>query len=160
VASRGLPRTREARRVGAGSAAEHRVAAVVRSAGVRPASEVSPQPEPTAEPTVEPTTVPAGECEPSGTALKVTAMNSVFDSECLAGPAGKPFTIVFDNMDAGIPHNVAIYTDESAATELFVGEVFSGPDKVTYEVPAIEAGSNFFRCDVHPTTMTGTFVVA
>jgi hypothetical protein len=43
---------------------------------------------------------------------------------------------------------------------LFVGEVFSGPDVVTYEVPALDAGTYFFRCDVHPTTMTGTFLVA
>jgi len=27
-------------------------------------------------------------------------------------------------------------------------------------VPALDAGTYFFRCDVHPTTMTGTFVVA
>jgi hypothetical protein len=43
---------------------------------------------------------------------------------------------------------------------LFVGETFSGPDVVTDEVPALEAGSYFFRWDVHPTTMTGTFEVA
>jgi plastocyanin len=88
------------------------------------------------------------------------ALNSVFDADCLAAPAGKPFEIVFDNMDAGIPHNVAIYTDQSADTPLFVGEVFSGPDVVTYEIPALDAGTYFFRCDVHPTTMTGTFLVA
>ena len=88
------------------------------------------------------------------------AIDSVFDAQCLAAPAGKSFEIVFDNMDAGIPHNVAIYTDESAGTPLFVGEVFNGPEVVTYEVPALDAGSNWFRCDVHPTTMTGTFVVA
>jgi len=90
----------------------------------------------------------------------VMAMESVFDADCLAAPAGKPFEIVFDNMDAGIPHNVAIYTDEGAGTPLFVGEVFNGPDVVTYDVPALDAGTYFFRCDVHPTTMTGTFVVA
>jgi hypothetical protein len=28
---------------------------------------------------------------------------------------------------------------------------------VTYDVPALEAGSWFFRCDVHP-DMKGTFV--
>ena len=71
-----------------------------------------------------------------------------------------PFEIVFDNMDAGIPHNVAIYTDENASTALFVGDTINGPEVITYEVPALDAGTYFFRCDVHPTTMTGTFVVA
>ena len=36
----------------------------------------------------------------------------------------------------------------------------TGPDVITYRVDALEAGTYFFRCDVHPTTMTGTFVVA
>lgn len=140
------------------------------SAGVLPAGKggAGPSPEPSPEPTVEPTTTsspepsetPTGACEPDGTSIEVMAMSSAFDADCLAAPAGSKFTITFDNMDAGIPHNVAIYTDESAATPLFVGEVFAGPKKVTYKVPPLDAGTYFFRCDVHPTTMTGTFVVA
>ena len=35
-----------------------------------------------------------------------------------------------------------------------------GPGSVTYQVDALPAGSYFFRCDVHPTQMTGTFVIA
>ena len=30
---------------------------------------------------------------------------------------------------------------------------------MTYDVPALEPGTYFFRCDVHPGQMTGTFVV-
>ena len=37
---------------------------------------------------------------------------------------------------------------------LFRGEIFSSGSKV-YDVPALEAGTYFFRCDVHP-DMTGT----
>jgi len=59
-----------------------------------------------------------------------------------------------------VPHNIAIYTDDSAAESLFVGELVTGPKQVTYEVGALDPGTYFFRCDVHPTTMTGTFVVA
>ncbi len=136
------------------------------SGGVLPAGEasspLSPEPTlgPTPSPTAAPTEAPAGECSPDGSSFQVMAMNSVFDVDCLAAPAGKRFTIAFDNMDAGIPHNVAIYTDESATTPLFVGDIIDGPDTVTYRVPALDAGTHFFRCDVHPTTMTGTFVVA
>jgi plastocyanin len=134
------------------------------SAGVLPfgdgPSAPEPSPEPSAGPTASPSAEPAGACAPTGTTVELMAMDSVFDADCLAAAAGKPFEIVLDNMDAGIPHNVAIYTDESAETPLFVGETFSGPDVVTDQVPALEAGSYFFRCDVHPTTMTGTFEVA
>lgn len=98
-------------------------------------------------------------CEPSGTHLRLVAMNAMFETDCLAAPAGKPFTITFDNRDPGVPHNLSIYTDSSATAALFTGEIVSGPAKTTYKVPALDPGTYFFRCDVHPTTMTGTFVV-
>jgi len=116
----------------------------------------------TPTPTASPSPSPSGgvaACEPAGDTLHVSAMNAVFDTDCLAAPAGSPFTIVFDNMDPGVPHNVSIYTDPTAAQALFTGELLTGPGKITYTVDALEAGTYFFRCDVHPTTMTGTFVV-
>lgn len=101
----------------------------------------------------------AGSCEPSAVELEVVAKDVAFDSDCLASPASKAFTIAFDNRDPGVPHNVAIYTDSTASTPLFVGDTFSGPDVVTYAVHALDGGTYFFRCDVHPAQMTGTFVV-
>jgi hypothetical protein len=100
-------------------------------------------------------------CEPEGTELQIAAVNLAFDKDCLAAPAGEAFTIEFDNQDSGVPHNVAIYTDESAADVLFQEPPFPGPDTVTYEPePIPDPGDFFFQCDVHPATMTGTFVVA
>jgi plastocyanin len=99
-------------------------------------------------------------CQPEGTELSISAQNLAFDTDCLAAPAGEPFTIEFNNQDT-VPHNVAIYTDESATEVLFQEPPFPGPETVTYEPdPIEEEGNFFFRCDVHPTTMTGTFVVA
>jgi cytochrome c oxidase subunit 2 len=99
-------------------------------------------------------------CEPSGTELRIAAENLRFDTSCLAAPADTPFAIAFENRDQGVPHNTAIYTDETAREPLFVGEIVTGPTEVRYEVPALPAGTYFFRCDVHPTTMTGAFVVS
>jgi len=76
----------------------------------------------------------------------------------LRAPASEAFRIVFHNDDPGIPHNVAIYTDSSAKQALFVGKIFSGPAILHYQVPALPAGTYFFRCDVHH-NMTGTFEV-
>ncbi len=98
-------------------------------------------------------------CAPRGTELAIDAQGMAFSTDCLAAPAGKPFTIAFDNRDAGVPHNVSIFTDESASTALFTGDLVSGPKAITYRVDALDPGTYFFRCDVHPTTMTGTFVV-
>lgn len=99
-------------------------------------------------------------CEPSGTALTVTAKNVKYDKDCLAAPAGQPFTIAFDNNDAGVPHNVAIFRNPEMSDRLFTGETFNGDKTVTYDVPALPAGDYHFHCDAHPDLMEGTFVVA
>lgn len=97
------------------------------------------------------------ECEPGGTELQISALNIAFNTSCLAAPADTPFTITFENKDPDIPHNVAIATSAAWTDVLFTGEVFNGVDTVTYEVPAIPAGTYAFRCDVHP-NMAGTFI--
>jgi len=67
--------------------------------------------------------------------------------------ADKAFGLTLDNKDSA-PHNVAIYTDSGAGTSISVGEVVSATT-TTQQVPALTAGSYFFRCDVHH-EMTGT----
>jgi len=63
-------------------------------------------------------------------------------------------------MDSGIPHNFAVYTDSSATNTIFKGQVITGPETVTYTFTApAQAGTYFFRCDIHPTVMTGQFIV-
>lgn len=101
----------------------------------------------------------AASCTPSGTALSVTAHDIHYSTSCLAAPAGQPFTITFRNQDSGVPHNVAIYATSSATKVLFRGQIVTGTGTVTYHVPALPAGTYYFRCDVHPTAMHGAFVV-
>jgi plastocyanin len=135
------------------------VADVVAPSGAAPGPAASPSPAmvmPTGSAGASPA---AALCAPQGTELQVSATASAFDATCLAAPAGSAFTIAFTNNDAGVPHNVSIYTDESATTTLFQGALVTGPTTMTYEVPALQAGTYFFRCDVHPTQMFGTFVV-
>lgn len=91
--------------------------------------------------------------------IPIAAKNIEFDKDVLGLEPGVENVVEFANNDASIPHNVAIYTDESASEELFIGEVFNGIATKAYQVPPIEAGSYFFRCDVHP-DMKGTVEVA
>jgi len=100
----------------------------------------------------------AASCSPNGTALEIKAFDVKFDKDCLAAPAGQALTIDFSNLDRGIPHNVAIYQDETAAKMYFKGDLVDGPGKTTYSVPALPEGTLFFRCDPHP-EMKGTFIV-
>jgi len=86
----------------------------------------------------------------------IVADGMKFASGRVQVPAGKAFNLAFDNKD-GAPHNVAIYTDSSAGSSVFRGDIFGGPASRAYSVPALAAGTYFFRCDVHP-DMTGTIV--
>lgn len=91
--------------------------------------------------------------------VTVVAANIAFDTDTIELPADAPTTLTFDNQDAGTPHNIAIYTDESLGESLFVGEIATGPVSVVYDIPPLPAGEYYFHCDVHP-NMSGAVVVA
>jgi uncharacterized membrane protein/plastocyanin len=100
------------------------------------------------------------ECEPHVDQVTVCAFDDqAFVPGGLTMPANEPVALAFDNEDGGVQHNVAIYRDDSAEESLFVGDLIAGPTTVTYEVPPLEAGTYFFRCDVHP-VMHGTLEVS
>jgi plastocyanin/uncharacterized membrane protein len=92
------------------------------------------------------------ECSPTqGADVTVCAFDdAAFVPDRLRLPAGEPVELAFDNRDGGVQHNVAIYRDDSAEESLFVGDLIAGPETVTYDVPALDAGEYYFRCDVHP----------
>jgi len=92
-----------------------------------------------------------------GARVTVTAQGLQFDTDRIELPAA-PSTIHFENDDPGIQHNIAIFTDSSLGTNLFRGEIVTGPATVDYAIPALDPGSYYFHCDVHP-TMSGTVVV-
>jgi len=103
------------------------------------------------------TTAPTGG---TSVALTLTAMNFVFDKSTISVPAGSTVVMTFTNNDANVPHNFALYTDRTTATRIFTGELITGVKTITYTFTApLTRGNYFFRCDVHPETMTGTFVV-
>jgi plastocyanin len=105
---------------------------------------------PTSTPTTASQTVP----------ITLTAKNITFDTKTITVPAGSTVVMTFINDDAGIPHNFALYTDSSATTRIFAGDFVTGVKTVTYTFTApATPGNYFFRCDVHPEAMTGTFVV-
>jgi len=117
-----------------------------------------------------PTPVPSGQlpCQPTSDSTSLTiqaptgASATGFSSNCLAVVPGVAFKVAFTNSDS-VAHNFAIYTN-SSATDLLGGatptELTVPGATSTFDVNALKPGTYFFRCDVHPTTMTGTFVVA
>jgi plastocyanin len=100
-----------------------------------------------------PTPSVSGPVDPNGPT--VVAKDMKFQTGQVEVKAGQNLTLHFDNQDSA-PHNVAIYTDSSAGTPVSVGQVVTSgsSDQV---IPALAAGTYFFRCDVHH-DMTGTIV--
>jgi hypothetical protein len=91
--------------------------------------------------------------------IDLTAQNGAFDRNAITVPAGAQVTINFNNQDAGIYNNFALYVDQSAKDSIFVGNVIIGPDSTTYSFSAPDQkGTYFFRSDDHP-GMNGQFVV-
>jgi plastocyanin len=85
----------------------------------------------------------------------IVAKDMKFQTTSVEVKAGTNVTVHFDNQDSA-PHNVAIYTDSGAGTPVSVGQVVTS-SKSDQVVPALKAGTYFFRCDVHH-DMTGTIV--
>jgi plastocyanin len=102
----------------------------------------------------------AGATEPSGspteTDVTITANQLAFDTATVSLEAGEARTIRLVNLE-NLPHNVAIYVDESASQSLFVGELINRGE-IVYQLPPLEPGTYFFRCDLHP-EMKGSLVV-
>lgn len=94
--------------------------------------------------------------DPADADSTITSVDIEFDQTTLTAAAGESFTLALVNEDS-MPHNVAIYTESSASEELFIGEYVTD-DTIVYEVPALEPGEYFFRCDLHP-DMVGTLNV-
>jgi plastocyanin len=95
---------------------------------------------------------------PDSGAVTITAANVAFDSDEITLPADEEATVTLVNEDS-VAHNFAIYEDDSASKDLFQGQNVDGGGEVDYDIPALEAGEYFFRCDLHPTAMVGTAVV-
>ena len=106
-------------------------------------------------------TTDSGPTTPGGPVnVTVVARNLAYDKRTIAASPGADMTVVLDNQDSGVLHNIAFYTNRSGSTKIYVGELTAGPGKLTekFKAPA-SAGNYFFRCDAHPDQMTGTFVV-
>ena len=89
-------------------------------------------------------------------AVDITSDDLEFDVTTIEAAAGEDFTITLVNPDSA-PHNISIYTEEGGEA-LAIGPTAEAGQTVETEVGALEAGTYFFKCDIHP-DMNGTLVV-
>jgi plastocyanin len=101
--------------------------------------------------------------------VTISALNIAFEQASVDAPAGKAFSLLFDNKDASVPHDSLLFDNKDASvphdvwikdasgTVVFQGAIITGPGQTTYNVPALAAGTYTFTCSVHA-NMTGTLV--
>jgi plastocyanin len=106
----------------------------------------------------------SGSAAPSGSAgasggtadVTISALNIAFEQSSVDAPAGKAFTLLFDNKDASVQHD--IWIKDASGTAVFQGAITTGVSQTIYNVPALPAGTYTFNCSIH-TNMTGSMVV-
>ncbi|MFM8998547.1 MAG: cupredoxin domain-containing protein [Actinomycetota bacterium] len=81
----------------------------------------------------------------------VVAMGLAFDTDVIELAAETATIVRMDNQDAGVPHNISVYTDETLSEQLYKAELVTGPAIAEYVIPPLPAGTYYFHCDVHPT---------
>lgn len=92
--------------------------------------------------------------------LELAAENTSYAEQELSAPAGAAVKLEFDNDDEGLNHNFSLYESEDSTEPLFKGDIITGVDTITYEFTAPEEpGTYHYHCDVHPSAMTGEFIV-
>jgi plastocyanin len=100
-----------------------------------------------------PSEAPAASLSPNQTVVAQSVLG--FAETTMTVPAGVELTIDFQNTDPGVQHNWALY-DPADGKELLKGPILTGPANATITVPALQAGTYSYVCDIHPQTMTGT----
>ncbi|MEK7247739.1 MAG: cytochrome c oxidase subunit II [Chloroflexota bacterium] len=101
--------------------------------------------------------------DPDAQRIEITGKDSLFDLDEITVEPGSQVVVVFDNQDEVVPHNWALYDSRDAAESGGAPIAFSPiePGPTVQEIPfdPPDPGTYFFRCDVHPTTMTGELTV-
>jgi plastocyanin len=93
---------------------------------------------------------PASVASSPPTNLTIVAKDVAFAPTELGVAAGSELDITFDNKDAGIPHNLALYAGPAFDIELFKSEIATGPVTEKLSIPGLVPGAYQFRCVVHP----------
>jgi plastocyanin len=91
--------------------------------------------------------------------LHLIAEGGKWDMYSLTAPAGKVWHITVVSQEPIGHHNFVVASGKTFEERIYTGKNLLPKATVTYDVPALPAGSYLFICTVHPETMTGTLTL-
>jgi plastocyanin len=109
--------------------------------------------------TSAPASTPAPESVKSVT-VNLSVENEAFDKNTITAPAGAEVIVIFNNKDSGVHHNLTVALTQAVRKSIYNGNIITGPMTINCQFLAPSTpGTYFFRCDVHPSSETGDFIV-
>jgi hypothetical protein len=95
----------------------------------------------------------------SGTTLELVARGAKWDQTTMTAPAGKVWHVKVESKDTLGHHNFVVASGKTFPERIYTSKNLLPLTTVTYDIPALPAGSYLFICTVHPETMTGTLTL-
>jgi hypothetical protein len=141
---------------GAPSAATTAALSTIRPAAAIPSAQPSPSPSP-AIAIVKISPIPGA--PDSKLVLQLIAEGGKWDKTALAAPAGSIWHITVVSQEPIGHHNFVVASGKTFEERIYTGKNLLPKATVTYDIPALPAGSYLFICTVHPETMTGTLTL-
>jgi plastocyanin len=107
---------------------------------------------------------PSGGGGGGGNAVSIQAVPVItFSTNSLSWAVDTPVTVTLDNQDSGNIHDWDLYRDEAYTDSIGKTESVPAGSSGTVDIPALPAGTYYFRCDLHPPPtfpMFGTVTVS
>ncbi len=104
-----------------------------------------------------------GDVDSESVQVEVVSTGLNFAPDDIQVPAATEFSIVYENDDASVPHNLAIFATEEDARvggdPIAATSVEAGPDTRELSVGPLAAGDYFVWCQVHTSAMTASLIV-
>lgn len=91
--------------------------------------------------------------------LTLLARDIAFTPGTVTMTADTALTVVLDNQDAGVPHDVVLKGGAGEGIELGKTEIVTGVDQAQFSIPPLIPGTYRFTCTVHPNMVTALTVV-
>lgn len=90
--------------------------------------------------------------------VTIVGVDNTFEQTAPTAAAGA-ITIIFDNRDDGVPHNVHFHKGAKVSgSSVATTDLESGPVEQTLQLD-LAAGEYYYQCDAHPATMQGILTV-